>query len=644
MIDADLSTTETTIATITYEGFTFEYDITVREIDFAFISQPADKLEYTVGDEFDPTGTLLYVVYTNEDEEEISEGFTFDYGTFTEAGTITVTLTYGSYTEEFTVEVIGEEVPVVLESITVTAPTKTTYTVGDTLDLTGMVVTANYSDGSTADVTATAAVDTTVLGTVGTATVTVTFEDKSATFTVTVEAVPVVLETITVTAPTKTTYTEGDTIDLAGMVVTANYSDGSTADVTTAATVDASVLNTVGTVTVTVTYEGKSATFTVTVEAKVVEPEEPEDIASGSIADTEITWAISADGVLTVSGTGAIPNYTSSTYAPWRAHLAKITSIVVEDGITRIGAYAFNTLANVTSITVADSVTEIGGYAFRRIDKTEEITINGVVMLEYGALMSTTAFKRITVSEKLHDIRGKAFPSGATIVAPTNSYADKYVQFAPTTASWGSTVISFESNGTATRPVVAFGSAGDTAFYAVFYANKDGSQRTAEISGLGKVKNYAYHESAKNVAADVNGTMFSPFYYMRKTNFADVKKILTLKVHDGLTNIGNYLFYGMNKAKTVEIGSGVTEIGCNVFWACPELDNVVIPEGVTAIKRNVFNGCSKLKSLTLPSTLTEIGTNIFIKAVPAQITVTTTSKLAIDYLTEFYPTVTIVQK
>ena len=75
-----------------------------------------------------------------------------------------------------------------IESITVTAPTKTEYTVGDELDLDGMKVTAKYSDGTTKDIAVTdcevSGYDTTKTGE---QTVTVTYEGKADTFKVTVK-------------------------------------------------------------------------------------------------------------------------------------------------------------------------------------------------------------------------------------------------------------------------------------------------------------------------------------------------------------------------------------------------------------------------------------------------------------------------
>ena len=79
------------------------------------------------------------------------------------------------------------------------------------------------------------------------------------------------LTRLEVTPPTKTTYTQGEPLDITGMVVTAIYADGSTANVAANFTVSGYHAQTTGTQTVTVTYTEtgvtKTATFTVTVQA-----------------------------------------------------------------------------------------------------------------------------------------------------------------------------------------------------------------------------------------------------------------------------------------------------------------------------------------------------------------------------------------
>ena len=106
--------------------------------------------------------------------------------------------------------------------------------------------------------------------TAGEKTITVSYQGKTAAFTVNVKEAekPVVtLESITISGPTKTEYKIGDELDLAGLVVTAHYSDGSTkvleAKDYTVSKFDSS---TAGEKTITVTYQGKTAAFKVTVK------------------------------------------------------------------------------------------------------------------------------------------------------------------------------------------------------------------------------------------------------------------------------------------------------------------------------------------------------------------------------------------
>ena len=148
-----------------------------------------------------------------------------------------------------------------LDSITVEGPDKTEYEVGEELDLTGLTVVANYSDGTTETVT-----DYEVSGfdstTAGEKTVTVTYQDKTATFTVTVKKT---LSSITVEGPDKTEYELGEELDLTGLTVVANYNDGTTETVT-GYEVSGFDSTAAGEKTVTVTYQDKTATFTVTVK------------------------------------------------------------------------------------------------------------------------------------------------------------------------------------------------------------------------------------------------------------------------------------------------------------------------------------------------------------------------------------------
>ena len=166
--------------------------------------------------------------------------------------------------------------------LVLTSPTKTSYTAGETLNLTGLTVKAKFSDGTEQDVTSEC--------TFSPANGTVLYEDTSevivswnydgaATYTakqpITVKRVFTGISITT--APTKTTYYKGESLDLSGMVVTATFNSGATEEVTSLCTsnpASGSALSSYGTVTVTVTYTEngvtKTASFTVSVSLKTV--------------------------------------------------------------------------------------------------------------------------------------------------------------------------------------------------------------------------------------------------------------------------------------------------------------------------------------------------------------------------------------
>ena len=81
--------------------------------------------------------------------------------------------------------------------------------------------------------------------------------------------------------------------------------------------------------------------------------------------ESEVTWMLTADGKLTISGTGAMAGYEDANYQPWADKRDKIKSIVIGNGVTSIGNYAFSNCEYVTSpVTIPASVTSIGKYSF----------------------------------------------------------------------------------------------------------------------------------------------------------------------------------------------------------------------------------------------------------------------------------------
>lgn len=208
------------------------------------------------------TDLVVTARYTDGTTEEVTD-YTLS-GTLT-AGRSTVTVSYGGKTTTFSVTVTA---PATLSSITAVYTQSGVVYPTDSLDSLkpDLVVTAHYSDSSTATVTT-----YTLSGTlaVGTSTITVTYSGKTTTFNVTVTEA-VVLDSIMATYTQSGAVYDTDSLDSlkADLVVTAVYTDSST-EVVPSTDYTLSGTLTAGTSTITVTYESKTTSFNVTVTAGV---------------------------------------------------------------------------------------------------------------------------------------------------------------------------------------------------------------------------------------------------------------------------------------------------------------------------------------------------------------------------------------
>ena len=257
-----LTTPGTQTVTVSYGGEDATFTVTVQAVTLAITSAPT-KTSYVVGETLDLTGIQVTATAGGVGTDVTSQcRFSpADGSTITEAGTITITATYGTKTATTTVTAYA------LSGIAITTqPTKTAYIVGDALDLTGIAVTATAGQITrdvTADCTFSPANGST-LSTAGSVTITASFGGFTATTSVTAYAISAIAIT---TPPTKLNYKPDEQLDLTGIVVTATAGT-LTRDVTSLCTfspADGTTLTTEGTFTLTASY----LTFTDTVSYEV---------------------------------------------------------------------------------------------------------------------------------------------------------------------------------------------------------------------------------------------------------------------------------------------------------------------------------------------------------------------------------------
>ncbi len=98
------------------------------------------------------------------------------------------------------------------------------------------------------------------------------------------------------------------------------------------------------------------------------------DVTSGACGEN-LSWSFDfTTRILTVSGTGAMEDYSTETTPPWYSENEYIEKIIIENGVTYIGNRAFTRCSNLTSVIIPSTLTAIGENAFLRSDNL----LNGV--------------------------------------------------------------------------------------------------------------------------------------------------------------------------------------------------------------------------------------------------------------------------
>ena len=129
---------------------------------------------------------------------------------------------------------------------------------------------------------------------------------------------------------------------------------------------------------------------------------------SGTCGDN-LTWTLdTATETLTISGTGAMENYTYDNPAPWNSQRQNIQNAVISTGVTSIGDYAFS-FCNLTNVTIPDSVTSIGNSAFYDCNFTSITLPEGLTAIADNMFENCGSLTSIAIPDGVTSIGDSAF-------------------------------------------------------------------------------------------------------------------------------------------------------------------------------------------------------------------------------------------
>ena len=122
-----------------------------------------------------------------------------------------------------------------------------------------------------------------------------------------------------------------------------------------------------------------------------------------------ITWTLDAAGVLTIGGSGAMPDYTHDS-RPWAAEAGAIRRVVIGSGVTGIGSAAFMDCTGLTEVILPEGVAVLGDAAFAGCTGLTEIAVPGsAVSIGSFAFLGCTGLTGVTLGEGVEAIGDGAF-------------------------------------------------------------------------------------------------------------------------------------------------------------------------------------------------------------------------------------------
>ena len=372
---------------------------------------------------------------------------------------------------------------------------------------------------------------------------------------------------------------------------------------------------------------------------------EPEYVASGTCGEN-LTWILDKDGTLTISGSGNMYNWTSSSGAPWFSNRWSVKKVVMQSGITGISSNAFYGCRLMTSVIIPDGVRTIGSYAFGNCAKLETVTIpSSVVSIGSDAFHLCDGLKAVyyknTIS-RWNEISVGGSGTGFSYSILHFEQADSYT-VTVTFVDFDGSVIKTE---TLTDGDDATAPANPTREGFVFAGwDKDFTNVTTDLTVTAQYDKLVSVDSGTcgdNLTwsldnsgiltisgnGDMAWTSTSSPWYLKSLSIQKVviengvtsigeeafefsENLIDVIIPDSVTSIGDYAFYNCNKLTTITIPDSVTSIGDFAFYDCNKLTAITIPDSVTSIGRSAFKGCYRLTSATIGKGVSTIGYEAF---------------------------------
>ncbi len=356
--------------------------------------------------------------------------------------------------------------------------------------------------------------------------------------------------------------------------------------------------------------------------------------------NNQLTWMLDHSGTLTITGEGNMSYAYSPEEIPWNKYREDIREVVIGNGITDVGNYAFQGCSNLKAVTLPDSLVLLGNYAFAECTSLNSAALpDRVTELQYYCFDGCTALTNVTLPENLNTLGDGAFRGCTELPSQELPKGLEYIGHEAyrgcsslTTVTIPETVVNLGSyafaecsslqaavlsNGLAELQYNCFDQC--TALSEVTMPENLSTIHSAAFQGCSSLASVTIPDSV----VTIESFAFEQCKELRTLKLPDRLKVIGSGAFSGCSNLSavsipapvaeleEFAFLGCTGLRTVELTGGLERIGRGTFEGCTNLVDITVPDSVETIENLAFNGCASLQNIGLPDQLTSLGMDAF---------------------------------
>ena len=323
-----------------------------------------------------------------------------------------------------------------------------------------------------------------------------------------------------------------------------------------------------------------------------------------SFCGVDARWKI-ADGTLTISGSGEIEDYSTSSLPGWYDRRDEIRKVIVEKGITGIGELAFYECSELEEVSLSETVKTLKQAAFYGCYKLSSVTIPAAVdTLPSGLFYGCSSLETVNAPGVVH-IEDYAFQGMALqtirLWKNTTDVAD-YAFFGVSPTAYE---VEAGNTNYSSRDGVLFTDGGSS-----LKSYPNGKTDTSYVipAGVKKIMAGAFARNGNLQAVTIPEGVTE----IGDSAFQECYGLKSLRLPDSLTEVGYFAFHRCGSLEDVRFGSGLKSTSYEMFSECNSLQNIDFGTGLEMIYNRTFASCGGLKTVVLPANVHDMESGAFV--------------------------------